>query len=373
MPYHIDPLTNAVTAWYLGNTGSPIATEHGQALEPGQLGNTGWFVESTRGPVSQYPPGAAMLAAPLYWAVDLPLSPARLSGVNDPELPPIDYPLPPLWPATLVAVTATALAIGVFALTMLELGTPRLALGAGLVAAFATGAWSVASDQLWQHGPAMLFIALGVHLAARRMFTWSGLAFALGILTRPHIALIAAALGVTISWSQRSLAPALRIGAGSLAGLLAYLGWNTWLYGEPSLSGGYSSVFLDQLASRSLAGFAMNVGGALVSVRHGVLVWAPFLVVLLFGLRAGWTRSPDWVKGAALGGLLYLLVQLRANRYSGGDGHFAYRYPLEALMAGSALLGVSYATWVSVRPLRRRLFVYGVLLAVTGQMVGAIL
>ena len=66
--YHIDPYTNAVTGWHLGMTGSVVLPNYERATELEQFGNTGWFVESPRGPISQYPPGAAL---PSYWHFSL--------------------------------------------------------------------------------------------------------------------------------------------------------------------------------------------------------------------------------------------------------------------------------------------------------------
>ncbi|MFB3110323.1 MAG: hypothetical protein ACE1Y8_04130, partial [Acidimicrobiia bacterium] len=64
--YHIDAFTNAVTGWHIGMTGSVVLPDYEEATRPEQVGNIAWIVESPRGPVSQYPPGAALLSAPLY-------------------------------------------------------------------------------------------------------------------------------------------------------------------------------------------------------------------------------------------------------------------------------------------------------------------
>ncbi len=65
-PWHIDAMTNAVTARSIGATGSPLLPDHVEAATEDQFGNVGWIVMSPRGPISQYPPGTALLAAPLY-------------------------------------------------------------------------------------------------------------------------------------------------------------------------------------------------------------------------------------------------------------------------------------------------------------------
>ena len=78
--YHIDAFTNAVTGWHIGMTGSVVLPDYEEATRPEQVGNIAWIVESPRGPVSQYPPGAALLSAPLYRLWNQPLSPAVIRG-----------------------------------------------------------------------------------------------------------------------------------------------------------------------------------------------------------------------------------------------------------------------------------------------------
>jgi len=46
-----------------------------------------------------------------------------------------------------------------------------------------------------------------------------------------------------------------------------------------------------------------------------------------------------------------LLVQFRLNRYSGGDGFWSYRYPIEAVVAAAPALSVAaQRLWTSGRP-----------------------
>src|SRR5690606_24249235 len=109
-----------------------------------------------------------------------------------------------------------------------------------------------------------------------------------------------------------------------------------------TVSGGYGDGFTDRFGSSSASWFLANVLGALFDPRRGLLLWAPFLI-LLFPLGFAARKSmPDRASAAAVGGLIYLLIQLRANRFSGGDGYFAYRYPLEALTAAGPWLHESF-------------------------------
>ena len=368
--YHIDPFTSAVTGWHIGMTGSVLLPDYEEAAEPEQFGNIAWIVESPRGPVSQYPPGAAALSAPLYRIWNQPLSPAVIGGFNNPDAEPIPLGFPSLTPATLAAALASAAAMGFLAATIPLVGGSRYqAVITGYVGGLATTMWAVASDALWQHGPASMWIALAILLVARSHLEWAGLAFGAAILTRPHLALIAAALGVFLVVSRRSLVPALKIGAGSLLGLAGLLWYNFWIWGSPSITGGYGDGFVGNVLSTDFGAYVVNIFGALTDPFHGLLPYSPFLLILIPGLREAWRNSPDWAKGAGIGGIVYLLVQLKANRFSGGEGFVGYRYPLEALTAAAVVLFISYQQWVSRRTMVMWLFWLGVVMAMTLQVV----
>lgn len=372
LPYHGDALTNAVTGWYLGNEGTFIAYEHEALTAPEQHGNFSWFVESPRGPISQYPPGTALTVAPFYWLSGVPMVDTEMSGTNRPDLAPVAVPMPPFWPATLSAVVVTAAACAFLALTARQLGaSPPLAMGTGVVAGLGTTAWAVASNMSWTHGPAMLAIAIATYSAARERYLLSGLALGFGVLVRPHIGVIAAALGIGLAIHMRSLRPLVRVGFGSGMGLVALLAYNYWVWGQWTVSGGYGGVFSERLLNSSLTWFVGNVAGAFFDFRHGLLPWSPFLLLLIVGAVAGWKKAPPWARSLAVGGLLYLLIQLRANRFSGGDGHFAYRYPLETLMAAGSLFVSGYSTWIRQRPVVRWALYLSISASVLFQGIGA--
>jgi alpha-1,2-mannosyltransferase len=201
----------------------------------------------------------------------------------------------------------------------------------------------------------MLWIALALFLSERHAVA-SGFAFGAAVLTRPLTAVIGAATGLYQAWKERSLRPALRIGIGALVGLGLFLAYNNLIFGSPSISAGYGTSFQDQALDFNLIAYAKNVFLGAFSATRGFLIWSPFLLVLLPGLRAAWKAAPAWVRGSALGGLVYLLIQYKANRYSGGGGFFSYRYPLEALTAAAPLLYLSYQKWVAPREAGMRAF-----------------
>lgn len=93
---------------------------------------------------------------------------------------------------------------------------------------------------------------------------------------------------------------------------------------------------------------------------------SPFLLLLVPGLLPAWRKSDPWVLGAAVGGLIYLLLQFKMNRYNPANATL-YRYPLEALTASAPLWFAAYLYWLKglwQRPVWRFLFKMTVLMAI---------
>lgn len=347
LPYNIDAVTNVLTAWELGTDGDVFLEDQAVLATDDYIGNIAWVVPAGESVAAQYPPGTAALAAPLYAVWPEEASLRSVFGVNI-EAPPVDILVPPIAPAAIVAAVVVAIAMGLLALSFRRLVDDRLAVLAAYTLGLATGAWSVAADSLWQHGPGMLWIAAGTLLSIQHK-TAAGVAFGAAILTRPHLALVAAANGVWQSWCERSFRPMVLIGFGSAAGLAALVWFNNAVFGSPSITGGYGGSFVERAASADILDYLGNVLLALVHLERGLLIYSPFLILLIPGLRVGWEAAPVWVRGSAVGGLLYLLLQLKANRYSGGSGFWGYRYPLETLAAAAPLLLLSYTEWLRHR------------------------
>lgn len=367
-PTYNDVSTNALSAWSLGTQGTVYLDEHVELAD--YYGYATWIVPAGNSAVSKYPPGASLMAAPLYavWpqeARDELVVRGGAFGWSWPsDVEPFAILVPPLGPAAITAAFATASAVGLLAVAFRKIGGSFSgALVGAYVAGLGTAAWSLASDQLWQHGPAMLWIALALVLSDVSL-TGSGLAFGAAILTRPPLALIAAGAGLYRSVKERSVRPALLVGSGALLGLTLFLSYNSVVFGSPTVSAGYGTGFQGKLFSAPNLGYLRNVVLAAVSFDRGLLIWSPFLIVLLPGLRSAWRVAPGWSRGAALGGVAYLLVQYKANRYSGLDNALSYRYPLEALTAAAPLLFLSYREWVATRPKMVKAFVASSILSI---------
>ncbi|MFP4063158.1 MAG: hypothetical protein ACLFS2_10240, partial [Halochromatium sp.] len=336
LPQDPDTITNAVTAWHLGNHLSPFLPGYEKFTAGPQASLFFHFVMGHEAAVAQYPPGAALLAAPFYFVASNSMQEVNLSRPSNPEVASIKMLLPSFWQATLVAVISTAAAIAFIGLVFLSQGLPKEAWIASWVAGLGTSAWSIASDMLWQHGPAMLWIAVGLFMAIQPRWWSSGLALGAAVLTRPHTAVIPACLGFASAFQYRSFAPILKLGLASFLGVLALLVYNYYVFRSLSVSGGYGSHFTDNLIDADIMMLARNLLGGMLDPRVGLLIWSPFLLVLLPGILQGWRQS-DWVlRGAAIGGVIYLLLQFKMNRYRPGYT-VPYRYPLEAITAAAPL------------------------------------
>jgi hypothetical protein len=345
---NFDSVASALPAWRWAQFGD---------LDLSQFERLPFIFEVNGRVVSNRPPGISFLATPLYWV----FGSRGFTGA-----------VPSLLPATATAAIASAGAVGVLHLILRRLTGPATAVGAALVFAVGTSTWSISANELWPHGPAQLFLALAVLALAGSHYLPSGLAYGAAVLIRPVTAIIAAVSGLAHGWRDRSWKPVIGIGVGALVGLGLLLAYHravlaTWSPAPPS----YGATFVDRAGSQGVLAYAGDVVGFLFDPKYSVLVFSPFLLFTVPGLRVAWRGAPAWVKSSAAGGVVYILVHLRLNRYWGGLA-FNYRYALEFLMVLAPLLFLSWQAWYrGATPLGRRLFWYSVA-ASTGIQVIAI-
>jgi hypothetical protein len=171
---------------------------------------------------------------------------------------------------------------------------------------------------------------------------------------------------------MRDLRPIVRIGLASSLGVLALVAYNVWAFGQVSILAGYGESFATELVAPAPFFFVKNLVGGLFDPSQGFLVLSPFLLLLVPGLFPAWRRSEPWVGSAAIGGLLYLLLQFKMNRYDPANSTL-YRYPLEALTASAPLWFAAYLYWLKgAGGIWRRLLPKAVVLAI-GIQIAAIL
>jgi hypothetical protein len=346
-----DVLAAAIPAWNLATEGSP----HLDAW----AADTKWIGQVGEHVVSNRLPGPILVAAAFYFVLGRPTS-------GDAAWPATVYP------ATVAAAVTTAVAMALLFLALRHLTTRSVAIAATAAVALATSTWSISADGLWTHGPAQLALALALLGASRDRWLVSGTGWGLSLLARPHLGLAGAVMALWVGISRRRWRPVLATAVGGLAGVAVLLAYNRWTFGTWTLLGGYEESGFEH-GGVGAQSFVVNVVGTLLSPERGVLMVSPFLLALLPGIPTGWRAAPDWVRGAAVGGLVYLVVQLLLNRFSGGEGFFGYRLPLETLTLAAPLLLLCFTYWTARTLGRLRLLTVLLGLSVATQALGAIL
>lgn len=354
--HHIDPLTNVMTAWKLGTSASVVLPEYESLTGPGFYNVANQLVETDHGPISKYPPGSALLAAPFYTVVRdrLEMNAVYKEDTSDGPLErSLALELPRVWPGSVAAALATAGAMALLTQAMVPVVGPRWAVATGLITGLGTSFWSVAADALWQHGPAALGIAVGLLGASRGRYLLASSGFAIAVITRPQTAIIAAVIGIWAAARDRSLVTLVKAGLLASAAAGVYVAFNLWAFGDLIVrdAGGY---WVEGTVNRGWFTTIQQFVGALVSIPHGAFVWSPFLLVGLLAVPRVWRDSPWWAKAGALAGIVYLLVQVRGNGFVGGQSFRWYRYQLEPIIAAAPLLFLALQNlWATHRNWRR--------------------
>jgi hypothetical protein len=308
------------------------------------------------GRVSRYPPGstfiAAPFAAPFAWVTGEPLRPSRMRRFGK-----------------LVAAACCAAAIALFAATCRAVA-PGAVVPATVVLAAGTTVWSVASQALWTHGPALFWVCLGHYLqwvawprARKRKATgrgspdaiaaWAGVAYGLAIFTRPTTALVAlgslSALAAVRAWRETSLTAA---GAAvPVAALLLY----DWLQFGVLGTGGYGAE-----ATRFDTPVWTGLTGLLLAPSRGLWIYSPALVLAPYGWwavqkrrasAAGEARGRALLLGWWAAAIATLVLYAKWHAWAGG-WCFGPRFLTETLPVWALLFAVAadgHARWTPVR------------------------
>jgi len=289
-------------------------------------------------------PGAILLAVPFYWVLGSPTF--------------------SLEPAVTSAVVASAVAIVFLHRALLRLVSPTVALGTALMTAFGTTVWTIAADTAWTHAPTLLGLSIGAWGMSRSSYYGAGVGYAIAIISRPHTAVVAAIEGLWVGVSKRSLVTVLKVGATSALGVAGLLLWNRANAGQWTLLPGSYGGRLDAAVTTGPSGQAnidlwqRDLANTFFSPLRGILVYSPFILVLIPGVLKAWRSAPPWVRASSVSAIVYLVVQLSGNVWNGGTGFFGYRISLEMVYLLVPLGALAWVEWVSKKRWRRVLFAW---------------
>ncbi|MFN0151200.1 MAG: hypothetical protein ACKVU1_10910 [bacterium] len=287
--------------------------------------------------VGAFGPGAGLCALPVFAAIDLVSNSTHSSPAQ-------------IWYggklAASLCVAGSALLVFHTALLMT---TVRRALVIALAYGLGTCVWSMSSQQLYQHGPMELFLALGTFFivrgglvsTSRRDFAFSGLAYATAALCRPTGVLVVAAIAAYLALSNRRALAAFATGA--LPGAAALCAYNAYFLGSPfAFSQGAAGDAL-AIAKTGAPGvwqtpLWLGAAGMLASPSRGLFVFSPFLLAAFAGVRAAW-RSDRFaaLRPLSLATLAVWLVEFKHFDWWSGWS-FGYRHIVDTCVLLAPLL-----------------------------------
>ncbi len=262
-----------------------------------------WAVRDRGRWLSFYPVSAAILAVPVYL-------PALLAG--EPSGSALWETLEKRAAAVLVALSAA-----IFFAAVRRVTTPGTALLATLAYAFGSSNLSVASQGLWQHGPAELGLCAALYCFVRgredeRWIARAGLPLALAVVSRPNAVPLAVPLGVLVVLRHPRSLP--KFVAFALPPLVFHLAYNVHYHGDPLWS-----QFPPFHGFRWWGKPARTIPGLLVSPGRGLFVYSPIFVFSAAAMIVAWRRGGDeLLRALSIGMLLGLALLAPWSNWWGG-------------------------------------------------------
>lgn len=312
----------------------PLALERNRSLyfDGFEGENTWWFHRVNGHFVSGYPIVPGFFNIPAY-AI------ARWRGV------PLDAAHRSLL-SMISASIVTAASVAFFFLALSRIVTKRATAIAGtLVYAFATTAFSVAARGIWQHGPSLLFLTIGLWLLTRGgrvSVALSGLALGFAVFNRPVNILLVAPLAVYVLWRHRRAFLPFCAAAAIPAALMAWYSIHYW--GTLTTLGQYPS------GDWFLGRFGPGLAGLLFSPSRGLFVFTP-LFLFSFVTIAAVLRHParDPLLAMMIPGIpLTILLYTQWWAWWGGTS-FGYRLLTELVPFLVIFLAVGWERWFATR------------------------
>ncbi len=237
--------------------------------------------------------------------------------------------------AVLIALTGVVLH-----LVLVRLGLDRVAWPAVLAAALGSDLWTVASQALWQHGPAALCLMLAIWLLLPRPLSrWrlvlASLAVTALVWCRAIDAPLALVIARWVAWNvRRGLAWFLPV---PLVGALELIGWNLWLFG--TVTNGQAELERLHVSLHGVSGpwsgdLLSGAAGTLFSPNRGLFVFSPWVLVALATAPFAAKRLASW---PIVGWMLWSLIP------------FGLMFSKYAVWWGGHCFGPRY--WTDVMPL----------------------
>jgi hypothetical protein len=333
-----------------------------------------FVAESAGHVISRYPLGPALLALPLVAPQILALDSAEPGW--DRDLNRVHVESRRMGKRAAAVLTAlTALALHRF---LVGLGLGRVALIAVIATALGSSLWSVASQALWQHGPAALSLTMTMLLlhprsVSRGRMLLSGLATAMLVLARPLDLLFALVVLAWVAWAHPR-----RLGwflpAPILLGL-ALVGYNQYYF--DTIGGGQDQLEQEHRRIHGVAGpwsgdLREGMAGTLLSPNRGLFVFSPWVALAVATAPVAFRKL---VPGALVRWLLLALLPylFLLSKYAvwWGGGCFGPRYWADAFPLFGVLLACALdCAWGRSRGLVALLAVT-IMLSVAVHAIGA--
>lgn len=232
-----------------------------------------YFLKNADGRIlSQYPVFTSILAVPVY------LMPVILG--LDPQSNNV------LLLSKLTATIIIAISALFIYWTIKRISNEKIALIITTIYAFGTDNWSISSQDLWQHGPGELFIAIAIYLLVRglneeRFIKYVGFTLMCAVAVRPTNLIIAAVLTVYVLMEHRRQFLAYTIYATPIA--LMMLAYST-IYLNSILLLGQLQPPTERWDTPLLDGLL----GLLISPNRGLLVYSPIFILSFIGMLGIW-------------------------------------------------------------------------------------
>jgi len=317
--------------------------------------------------VSSYPVGGSILATPVYGVL-------LAAGSFDEWW---HYRIA----GKLAASLMVALSAGLVLLAVADVAGKRAGWTLAAAYAFASDAWTVASQAMWQHGPGMLCLALAVLMLLRlekrssnSIAALAGAGLGAAVIVRPLNLVPAAVLGVFVLVRHRERLLAF---CAPLAILGSWLLWyNVSTFGNPA--GGYEAV--SEAPAHARLGitpatifsypFWRGLAGNLISPNKGLLVFSPYLAFAFGGIAVAW-RAKSFPLARYLAIWVVMMIAL-LSKFAGwwGGGSWGPRYMCELFVPMTLLLA---CLWPKLCRSRAALALFGLCVAssVAVQVIGA--